>query len=112
MWLVVCQNTWTNERYGYINNLYTELKLKDVGLSLPVFEKAVTGFYNLKQSGCVSAKPILTIADFDQASKNKRLYIIDLKSNTLLLNTWVAHGQGSGDDMPNQFSNIDSSHQS
>lgn len=22
IWLVVCQNSWTNERYGYINNLY------------------------------------------------------------------------------------------
>lgn len=22
IWLVICQNTWTNERYGYINNLY------------------------------------------------------------------------------------------
>ncbi|PQV62893.1 Ribosomal protein S18 acetylase RimI [Abditibacterium utsteinense] len=22
IWLVVCQNTWTNERYGYVNNLY------------------------------------------------------------------------------------------
>ncbi len=22
IWLVVCQNTWTSERYGYINNLY------------------------------------------------------------------------------------------
>lgn len=22
IWLVVCQNSWTNERYGYVNNLY------------------------------------------------------------------------------------------
>jgi ribosomal protein S18 acetylase RimI-like enzyme len=22
LWLVVCQNTWTGERYGYINNIY------------------------------------------------------------------------------------------
>ncbi len=22
IWLVVCQNTWTDERYGYVNNLY------------------------------------------------------------------------------------------
>ncbi len=30
----------------------------------------------------------------------------------LVLNTWVAHGQGSGDDMANRFSNNNESHQS
>ncbi|HEY0245310.1 MAG TPA: murein L,D-transpeptidase catalytic domain family protein, partial [Mucilaginibacter sp.] len=30
----------------------------------------------------------------------------------LLLNTWVAHGQGSGDDMAKQFSDNNESHQS
>lgn len=93
----------------YINNLYAELKLKEAGLSLPVFEKAVTGFYNLKQSGCVSAKPILSIADFDQVSTKKRLYIIDLAKKTIVLNTWVAHGQNSGSDEATSFSNINDS---
>jgi ribosomal protein S18 acetylase RimI-like enzyme len=36
MWLVVCQNTWTNERYGYINNLYVspEKRGQDLGTVL------------------------------------------------------------------------------
>lgn len=93
----------------YINHLYTTLRLKEAGLSLPVFEKAVTGFYNLKQSGCVSAKPILTIADFDQVSTKKRLYIIDLDKKALLLNTWVAHGQNSGWNEATSFSNANQS---
>ena len=96
----------TDSNYvSYINNLYNSAHLKDVGLSLPVFEKAVTGFYNLKKSGQLSNKSILTIADFDQLSTKKRLYIIDLDKKQILLNTWVAHGQRSGNDEAINFSN-------
>jgi hypothetical protein len=93
----------------YINKLYAKLHLQEVGLALPVFEKAVTGFYNLKQSGRVSNKPILSIADFDQVSTRKRLYIVDLNKKTLLLNTWVAHGQNSGGNEATKFSNVNES---
>jgi hypothetical protein len=89
----------------YVNSIYNEAHLKDAGLSQTVFEKAVTGFYNLKKLGLISAKPILTIADFDQLSIKKRLYIIDLNKKKLLLNTWVAHGQNSGGNEANNFSN-------
>ncbi len=93
----------------HINSLYTDLNLKEKGLALSVFEKALTGFYNLRQLGLVPHKSILTIADFDQLSTRKRLYIIDLQHKTLLLNTWVAHGQNSGGDEANAFSNINNS---
>jgi hypothetical protein len=91
--------------FTYISTLYSATHLKEAGLSFPVFEKAVTGFYNLKKSGQLSNKSILTIADFDQASTKKRLYIIDLDKKEILLNTWVAHGQKSGNDDAINFSN-------
>lgn len=39
VWLVVCQNTWTGERYGYINNLYIvpEMRGQDLGGALLEF---------------------------------------------------------------------------
>jgi hypothetical protein len=40
------------------------------------------------------------------------MWIIDILNKSLILNTWVAHGQGSGDDMANRFSNNNESHQS
>ncbi|WP_316765353.1 murein L,D-transpeptidase catalytic domain family protein [Pedobacter frigiditerrae] len=99
-------NITTDSIYmNYINTLYAAVHLKEAGLSLPVFEKAVTGFYNLKKSGQLSKKSILTIADFDQSSTKKRLYIIDLDKKEILLNTWVAHGQKSGNDEAINFSN-------
>ncbi|RZJ77835.1 MAG: murein L,D-transpeptidase catalytic domain family protein, partial [Flavobacterium sp.] len=92
--------------------LYNQVHLKDAGLSMQVFEKALTGFYNLKKSGKIAERDILTIADFDQLSSKKRLYIIDLDKKEMLLNTWVAHGQNSGDDETNHFSNIKDSFES
>lgn len=97
---------------NHVSTLYNEAHLKDAGLSKPVFEKALTGFYNLKKSGKISERDILTIADFDQLSSKKRLYIIDLDKKEMLLNTWVAHGQNSGGDETNHFSNIKDSFES
>lgn len=98
---------------SYVSKIYNAAHLEQAGLSPEVFEKALTGFYNLKNSGKISGeKSILTIADFDQNSTKKRLWIIDLKKDSLLLNTWVAHGQNSGDDMATKFSDVNDSNES
>ncbi|RYE36400.1 MAG: murein L,D-transpeptidase catalytic domain family protein [Sphingobacteriaceae bacterium] len=98
---------------SYLTNVYETANLYAAGLNLDVFAKAVTGYLNLKKYKNLNQdKSILTIVDFNLASSSKRMWIIDLQNATLLFNTWVAHGQGSGDDMANQFSNVDSSHQS
>ncbi|RZL62244.1 MAG: murein L,D-transpeptidase catalytic domain family protein [Pedobacter sp.] len=96
----------------YILDLYQTADLDSVGLSEQVFEKALTGYYNMKYSGLLHEKSVLTIADFDQESCKKRMYIIDIDKKKLILNTWVAHGQNSGGDKPSNFSNIQNSNQS
>ncbi|MBX2972421.1 MAG: murein L,D-transpeptidase catalytic domain family protein [Flavobacteriales bacterium] len=54
---------------------------------------------------------IVAIADMTQPSTAKRFYIIDLDRKELLLRTYVAHGQRSGDLMATSFSNREGSHQ-
>lgn len=99
-----------NERF---KTLYDSVGLAETGLSFPLFEKAATGFYNLKNEGKTATdKSILTIADFDQNSTEKRLWIIDLDKKELILNTWVAHGEFSGADKASHFSNAISSFKS
>lgn len=101
--------TFTN----YVNDVYELLNLQQAGLALPVFEKALTGFVNLKSNHHLNRnKEILTVVDFTKSSKEKRMWIIDLKNNKVLLNTYVAHGRGSGDDMATTFSNVAESYQS
>jgi len=96
---------------NYINNIYNSADLQKAGLSEKVFKKAITGFLNLK-SNLNHDKQILTVVDFTKSSSEKRMWIIDLDKQKLLLNTYVAHGQGSGVDMADQFSNKAESHQS
>src|SRR6476646_5072890 len=45
-------------------------------------------------------------------SKNKRLYILDLANDKVLLTSYVAHGRGSGSEYAMHFSNESRSHQS
>lgn len=33
LWLVICQNSWTRDRYGYINNVYVTPALRQQGLA-------------------------------------------------------------------------------
>lgn len=97
----------------YVQELYNDINLAASGLNPAVFEKAVTGFYNLKNSGKLSkAKSVISIADMDQASTSKRLWVIDLDKREVILNTWVAHGKNTGDDKATRFSNVNSSNQS
>jgi hypothetical protein len=97
----------------YVNTIYQTARLQQTGLDVEVFQKALTGYFNLKSANKLPQNSnVITVVDFTKSSRQKRMWIIDLLSKQLLLNTWVAHGQGSGDDMANQFSDTNESHQS
>lgn len=96
-----------------LDDIYSSANLAASGLDQLVFEKAVTGFYNLKNAGKLAAgKSIISIADMSRSSSTKRLWVIDLTKKQLLMNTWVAHGKNTGDDQATRFSNVNSSNQS
>jgi hypothetical protein len=99
---------------SYISNLYKQIDFsKYAPLSYEVFDKAFHGYLNLLNSGKISReKGIISICDFSMPSSENRLWIIDLIKRKVLFNTYVAHGQGSGDDMATSFSNSMNSHKS
>ncbi|MDB5136713.1 MAG: hypothetical protein JWP37_3316 [Mucilaginibacter sp.] len=97
----------------YVSDIYNTANLQQTGMDVAVFQKAVTGYLNLKLSNKISqSNNIITVVDFSKSSREKRMWIIDLLNKSLVLNTWVAHGQGSGDDIASRFSNNNESHQS
>jgi len=97
----------------YVSSIYQAANLNQTGLSQQVFEKALTGYFNLKASNKLSKNSgVITVVDFTRSSREKRMWIVDVLNKKLLLNTWVAHGQGSGNDMADHFSNTNESHQS
>lgn len=92
-------------------SVYSNLHLQELGLNVTAFNLAVKGWEKLRASGDVS-KNLISICDFTQSSKNKRLYIIDLASGKLLFNTLVAHGKNTGEEFAQSFSNQNSSNKS
>lgn len=85
--------------------LYDSLRLATKGLSKEALRVAVQGYLSLKENGAVKNGGLLSIVDFSQSSRKKRFYLLDVKNNKLLENTYVAHGKNSGVDMATNFSN-------
>ena len=85
-------------------SLFNELKLNEKGLSINALELAVKGYLQLKETGLLN-KPLLSIVDLSQSSRDKRFYLLDIEHKKLLENTYVAHGRNSGEDMATDFSN-------
>ncbi len=95
-----------------LSNLYASLNLSEKGLSQNAFNYAVKGFSYLKSKGKIINDNILTIVDFSLSSTKKRLFIIDLEKQEILFNTYVAHGQKTGEEFAKNFSNKPESYQS
>lgn len=81
----------------------------EIGLEGHMAENVFTiGYASVARRG---AKPrMLAIADMTQPSTAQRFYIIDLESKAMVMRTWVAHGQGSGELNCTRFSNREGSH--
>lgn len=92
--------------------LYEEAGLDKLGLSFNVLKYALRGYEKLKARGQVHKDQILTVVDFSQSSRKKRMYIIDVENREVLVNTWVAHGKNTGLDKATRFSNRPESLQS
>jgi hypothetical protein len=93
-------------------NLYSEMDLKSMGLSLNAFQYALKGYKYLVEKGKVVRNEVLSICDFSQSSRKKRFYVIDMAEKKVLINTWVAHGHNSGGEFARSFSNSPESHKS
>ena len=98
----------------YISTLYKQIDFSNCDrLSYDVFNKACHGYLNLRLAGRLAeGREVLTICNFDLPSTANRMWVIDLLNKKVLFNTYVAHGQGTGDDCPEAFSNKFDSHQS
>src|SRR5438552_782125 len=78
-----------------VKSVYDSLHLKIAGLSHQAFDYAKKGLEKLTQEGKVNNNSIVAIADFSLPSKEKRLFVLDLKNYKVLFNTFVAHGKNS-----------------
>jgi len=95
-----------------IETIYNSLNSNNFNLpELKSFSEALKGFYLLKEKGIIQ-KNILTLVDFSLSSNTKRLWVIDMTTNTILFNSLVAHGRNTGEEFATAFSNLNSSFKS
>lgn len=92
--------------------LYDALKLKSFGLTKAAFDYAYKGYLYLQQKRMLARASVLTICDFSQSSRRKRFFVIDMKQQKVVINTYVAHGRKSGSEYARSFSNSPDSHMS
>ena len=56
---------------------------------------------------------IVTLVDFRRSKNTERLWVVDLQKRSILHETWVCHGAGSGSGtVPSSFSNKSGTHKS
>jgi L,D-transpeptidase-like protein len=94
------------------SSLYDEIDLKSFGLSEKAFEYAYKGYKYLLNHHTLNRSDVISICDFSQSSRRKRLYVVDMEQKKVLINTYVAHGRRSGSEFAHSFSNNPESHKS
>ena len=76
-----------------------------LALALEATDCAVSG-------GAVGPPARLAVIDYTRPSTTRRLWLFDLDKGSLLKHDYVAHGRGSGGNVPTHFSNDEGSYQS
>ena len=82
------------------------------GLNPRVFDLALRAASCAAKSGTVEDFSTLTVIDYSRPSTEKRLWVFDLRARVLRYEELVAHGSGSGENLPTSFSNEPDTHQS
>lgn len=78
----------------------------------PQVLKLALNAYNCALGSGIVKQKLLTIIDYSRPATEKRLYVLDVEKNQIILNTYVAHGQGSGQVKTERFSNTAETHAS
>lgn len=100
------------ENFSSAHTLYNNLCNSGIDIQEDIFRFAIKGFSKLSAAGRLNTDSVLTIIDFSRSSREKRMFVIDLKEKKLLFNTVVAHGRNTGEEYARSFSNKLNSHQS
>ncbi len=87
------------------NAIFAGLQGDVDSLPFTVFKLGYAGYRKLLDEGEVPNGHILTLIDFTRASREKRLWVIDLDNASVLFHEWVAHGKNSGLQYATTFSN-------
>jgi hypothetical protein len=86
--------------------------LREPALNPEAFRMALSGYRSLCAKGLVSSDSLITIIDYTLPSSEERFFVINLRQNSIIYKTLVAHGRNSGELYATRFSNRAQSYQS
>ncbi len=89
-----------------ILSLYNTIGLNEYNLSYTAFRYGMIGYFSLEQEGKLGSKKLISIIDFTKPSSEKRFYTIDLKNMKVKFHEYVAHGNKTGWNSAESFSNV------
>lgn len=90
-------HAWIDQEIRVIDSQASNLDSEALRAGLTAYQKA-------RQLG-LDAKGLLTIIDYSKPSSEPRLWVVDLRRQKVLFNTWVTHGLNSGTLNATSFSN-------
>jgi hypothetical protein len=88
---------WIDKEISIIDSQASNIDTNVLRLSLEAYLHA-------RQRG-LDQRQLLTVIDYSKPSSERRLWVIDLKTNRVLFNTYVTHGKNSGNLNATSFSN-------
>jgi hypothetical protein len=89
---------------GWINQQIKIINAQATNLDPQVLKLGLQAYLKLRQQG-LDDQQLMTIIDYSKPSTERRLWVVDLKHEKVLFNTWVTHGRNSGSMNPDSFSN-------
>ncbi len=94
-----------------LDRLANTLSMQAQNLDPQVARLSLIAYSKAREQG-LDPQQKLTIVDYSKPSTEPRLWVFDVKNEQLLFQDLVAHGKGSGNNVPDSFSDAVSSHKS
>ncbi len=88
-----------------VQNYYDSLKSLNEKPSYELFSSGLKGYSKLNSEGHISKQRYLSLIDFTLSANERRLWVIDLKTMSVVHNSLVSHGKKSGNEFALKFSN-------
>lgn len=94
---------WMNST-NWLNETIRKIRAQSSNLDAAVLKAGLNAYLKAQKKG-LNIKQILTLVDYSKPSSERRLWVIDMRNQKVLFNTWVAHGTNSGKENATSFSN-------
>lgn len=97
-------NTTESNTASWIAQQTRAINAQASNINPEVLKLSLTAYAAARRRG-LDHKQLLTIIDYSKPSTERRLWVVDMRNDRVLFNTWVSHGKNSGQARATSFSN-------